>query len=103
MPTGFVGLPKLRYLDLSGTMKGGVRFPEFIGEIVSLKVLALNDNNMTGGLPSAGTNITAYTNRLGKSTMVEVNNFMSIILLQHILQPLEISETCKNCICLVTA
>nr|XP_051229403.1 putative receptor-like protein 8 [Lolium perenne] len=47
---GLVGLAKLRYLDLSGTM-WGVGFPEFIGEIVSLEVLALNDNNITGGLP----------------------------------------------------
>jgi hypothetical protein len=32
----------------------GVGFPEFIGEIVSLEVLALNDNNITGGLPGKG-------------------------------------------------
>jgi hypothetical protein len=31
----------------------GVGFPEFIGEIVSLEVLALNDN-ITGGLPGTG-------------------------------------------------
>jgi hypothetical protein len=52
IPAGLVGLAKLRYLDLSGTM-WGVGFPEFIGEIVSLEVLALNDN-ITGGLPGTG-------------------------------------------------
>uniref|UniRef100_A0ACD5UUF4 Uncharacterized protein n=1 Tax=Avena sativa TaxID=4498 RepID=A0ACD5UUF4_AVESA len=49
---GLVGLSKLRYLDLSGAGLGG-GFPQFIGEIVSLEVLALNDNNITGGLPGA--------------------------------------------------
>ncbi|KAM0837994.1 hypothetical protein ACQ4PT_061277 [Festuca glaucescens] len=49
---GLVGLAKLRYLDISGNM-WGVGFPEFIGEIVSLEVLALNYNNMTGDLPGS--------------------------------------------------
>ncbi|XP_037489718.1 receptor-like protein 1 [Triticum dicoccoides] len=48
---GLVGLAKLRYLDLSDTVWGG-GFPEFIGQIVSLEVLALNNNGMTGGFPS---------------------------------------------------
>ncbi|VAH37932.1 unnamed protein product [Triticum turgidum subsp. durum] len=49
---GFVGLAKLRYLNLSDTM-WEVGFPEFIGEIVSLEVLTLSGNRMTGGLPDA--------------------------------------------------
>ncbi|VAH53237.1 unnamed protein product [Triticum turgidum subsp. durum] len=49
---GLVGLAKLRNLDLSFTWLGG-GFPEFIGQIVSLEVLALNGNGMTGGLPNA--------------------------------------------------
>lgn len=49
---GLLGLAKLRYLDISGNM-WGVGFPEFVGEIVSLEVLALNYNNMTGGLPGS--------------------------------------------------
>uniref|UniRef100_A0A8I6XJP1 Leucine-rich repeat-containing N-terminal plant-type domain-containing protein n=1 Tax=Hordeum vulgare subsp. vulgare TaxID=112509 RepID=A0A8I6XJP1_HORVV len=48
---GLVGLSKLRYLDLSGTLLG-VGFLEFIAKIVSLEVLDLNDNNLNGSLPS---------------------------------------------------
>ncbi|KAI4967982.1 hypothetical protein ZWY2020_006880 [Hordeum vulgare] len=48
---GLVGLSKLRYLDLSGTLLGE-GFPEFIGKIVSLEVLALNYNYLNGGLPA---------------------------------------------------
>ncbi|KAM3390692.1 hypothetical protein ACQJBY_012348 [Aegilops geniculata] len=49
---GLVGLPRLRYLDLSMASLGGGSL-EFIGACVSLEVLALNDNNFTGGLPEA--------------------------------------------------
>ncbi|KAE8811485.1 LRR receptor-like serine/threonine-protein kinase GSO1 [Hordeum vulgare] len=50
-----VGLPRLRYLDLSGIALGG-GFLEFIGAFVSLEVLALNLNNLTGALPEAALN-----------------------------------------------
>ncbi|XP_037487667.1 receptor-like protein 13 [Triticum dicoccoides] len=49
---GLVGLPRLRYLDLSVASLGGGSL-EFIGACVSLEVLALNDNNITGGFPEA--------------------------------------------------
>uniref|UniRef100_A0A453D8M8 Leucine-rich repeat-containing N-terminal plant-type domain-containing protein n=3 Tax=Aegilops tauschii subsp. strangulata TaxID=200361 RepID=A0A453D8M8_AEGTS len=49
---GLVGLSKLRYLDLSGTLLG-VGFPEFIAKIFSLEVLALNGNNLNGSLQAA--------------------------------------------------
>lgn len=52
-PAGHVGLPRLRYLDLSMASLGG-GFLEFIGACVSLEVLALNNTNITGGLPEAG-------------------------------------------------
>ncbi|XP_044968263.1 receptor-like protein 15 [Hordeum vulgare subsp. vulgare] len=52
---GLVGLPRLRYLDLSGIALGG-GFLEFIGAFVSLEVLALNLNNLTGALPEAAFN-----------------------------------------------
>uniref|UniRef100_M8D6Q8 LRR receptor-like serine/threonine-protein kinase GSO2 n=1 Tax=Aegilops tauschii TaxID=37682 RepID=M8D6Q8_AEGTA len=50
--SGLLGLAKLRYLDFSNSawLRG---FPEFIGQIVSLEVLVLDRNHMTGGLPSA--------------------------------------------------
>uniref|UniRef100_A0A8R7PL73 Leucine-rich repeat-containing N-terminal plant-type domain-containing protein n=1 Tax=Triticum urartu TaxID=4572 RepID=A0A8R7PL73_TRIUA len=51
---GLVVLSKLRYLDFSATTQGG-GFPEFLGRIVSLEVLALNGNYMTGALPSTAT------------------------------------------------
>lgn len=50
---GSVVLPKLRYLDLSVSMLGG-SILSFISKFHSLEVLALNWNNITGGLPSAG-------------------------------------------------
>ncbi|KAM3371110.1 hypothetical protein ACQJBY_018467 [Aegilops geniculata] len=49
--SGLVGLAKLRYLDLSFTWLGG-GFPEFIGKIVSLEVLALRYSNLNGSLPA---------------------------------------------------
>ncbi|XP_044334752.1 receptor-like protein 13 [Triticum aestivum] len=52
--SGLLGLAKLRYLDFSNSAWGR-GFPEFIGQIVSLEVLVLDGNHMTGGLPSAGT------------------------------------------------
>ncbi|XP_044326555.1 receptor-like protein 1 [Triticum aestivum] len=48
---GLVRLSKLRYLDLSGTLLGG-GFLAFIGKIVSLEVLALNDNEMNASFPA---------------------------------------------------
>ncbi|KAI5010250.1 hypothetical protein ZWY2020_012387 [Hordeum vulgare] len=50
---GLVRLSKLRYLDLSDTTRGG-GFPEIIGRIISLEVLALNYNNLNGSLPAQG-------------------------------------------------
>ncbi|KAF7011739.1 hypothetical protein CFC21_026017 [Triticum aestivum] len=52
---GLVGLPRLLYLDLSGITLGG-GFLEFIGAFVSMEVLALNGNNITGGIPEAAFN-----------------------------------------------
>lgn len=52
-PAGLLGLSNLRYLNLSGTSLGG-GFPEFVGKIVSLEVLALNENEMNESLPAAG-------------------------------------------------
>ncbi|XP_044968258.1 receptor-like protein 13 [Hordeum vulgare subsp. vulgare] len=50
---GLVGLSMLRYFDISGSLLLGGGFPEFIGQVVSLEVLTLNDNEMNGSLPAA--------------------------------------------------
>ncbi|XBI59481.1 hypothetical protein VPH35_040534 [Triticum aestivum] len=52
---GLIGLPRLRYLDLSLASLGGGSL-EFIGACVSLELLALNNNNITGGFQDAAFN-----------------------------------------------
>ncbi|XBJ05351.1 hypothetical protein VPH35_024153 [Triticum aestivum] len=88
---GLIGLPRLRYLDLSLTSLGGGSL-EFIGACVSLEVLALNNNNITGGFQDAAFNNLRNLRQLSMSmNRLHGNLPASLFALPH-LKILDLSE-----------